>query len=215
MDTQLPIRVVTRLTKGAAVTVFVLSLTVCGGKAEEAQEGADEPTRETAQESTEESTEETAQSQQETEASGGEKTVEAGEFTLSWSVENENAVFTLKAPTEGWVAVGFHPERMMKDANLIIGYVENGTASVRDDFGDWYTSHSSDRSQGGSDDVTNVSGTENAGSTTISFTLPLDSGDQYDQPLVPGEKVDIIFAYGSSDDFTSLHESTEKTTVTF
>ena len=72
---------------------------------------------------------------------------------------------TLEAPTEGWIAVGFTPSRIMKDANLNLGYVQHGEVSMRDDFGNWYTSQVSDVSQGGTNDVSVVEGGESGGSS--------------------------------------------------
>ncbi len=182
----------------AAVLIGILSLTACGN------EGASSS-------GTEASSTENHSSEQ----TQGSSSVTAGDFTLNWTVEEKNATFTLEAPTTGWVAVGFNPTRMMQDANFIIGYVENGEAAIRDDFGNYFTSHDADHNLGGSDDILDFHGTESEGTTSLTFTIPLDSGDEYDQPLTPGEDLNLIFAYGNSDDFHSIHSETAKTTVTF
>lgn len=136
-------------------------------------------------------------------------------ISLNWEVEGDSATFTIEAPTTGWVAVGFNPTRMMQDANLIIGYVENGEAAIRDDFGNYFTSHSSDLKMGGSEDISDFRGTESEGRTSLTFTIPLDSGDEFDQPLTPGQKLDLILAYGNTDDFETIHNKATKTTVRF
>lgn len=129
-------------------------------------------------------------------------------FTLRWAtLEGGNLGVELTGPTTGWVAVGFDPDQMMQGANLIIGYVESGTPSLRDDWGVATTSHASDVSLGGSDDVTVDGGSESGGETTIEFTIPLDSGDDYDKPLSPGSTYPVILARGpdGADDFTTYH----------
>jgi len=129
-------------------------------------------------------------------------------FTLRWAtLEGGNLGIELTGPTTGWVAVGFDPEQMMQGANLIIGYVESGTPSLRDDWGVALTSHASDVSLGGSDDVTVDGGSESGGETTIEFTIPLDSGDDYDNPMEPGSTYPVILARGpdGADDFTTYH----------
>lgn len=182
----------------AAVFIGILSLAACENE-EASSSGTDAS-------SNQQSTSEDSQ---------GSSTVSAEGITLNWTVEGDSATFTLEAPTTGWVAVGFNPTRMMQDANLIIGYVKDGEAAIRDDFGNYFTSHNADRNMGGSDDIADFHGSESEGTTSLTFTIPLDSGDEYDQPLTPGEDVDLILAYGNSDDFHTIHSKTATTTVTF
>jgi hypothetical protein len=137
---------------------------------------------------------------------GGSITIDRISFT--WKVEGKNLNATVKAPTTGWVAVGFDPAVVMKDANVIIGYVQDGEVVIRDDYGDTLFGHRSDLDGGGTDDISNARGKEQNGSTEISFTIPLDSGDECDRKLAPGETHKVIFAYGpnGADDFFTVHE---------
>ncbi len=137
-------------------------------------------------------------------------------FTLRWAtMPGDMLSVELTGPTTGWVAAGFDPEMMMNGANLIIGYVSGSTPSLRDDYGVANTGHQSDTSLGGTDDVTVDGGSESGGETTIEFTIPLDSGDSYDKPLVPGSTYDVILARGpnGSDDFTTYHAFATSTTI--
>ena len=141
----------------------------------------------------------------------GEMTYTVEGFTFSWQQDPESAdslMISIKAPTTGWIAVGFQPTLFMQDANLIIGFVDNGVAFIRDDFGTGATTHESDTDLGGSFDVGQYSGTESSTETTLSFKIAYDSGDQYDKVLVEGETYTFIFAYGADgvDDYTSAHE---------
>jgi hypothetical protein len=133
--------------------------------------------------------------------------VSFGDVQVDWMVEGRDLRVRIAAPTTGWVAIGFEPSSAMKDANMIIGHVDGGNADVEDHFGTRRTAHASDESLGGSRDVTEVSGTEEDGQTTLRFTIPLDSGDEYDQPLSPGSTHTAIFAYGpdGADDYTTYH----------
>lgn len=129
------------------------------------------------------------------------------DFTMSWSIDEGRMEITMEAPTTGWVSVGFEPSAAMKDANIIIGYVENGEVFLRDDWGDGHTSHRPDTELGGTSDVTTVSGHETDGVTSITFRIPLDSGDPYDTVLTEGATTRIILAYGRDGDnsFTGHH----------
>ncbi|MCF7793298.1 MAG: hypothetical protein K9N09_05920 [Candidatus Cloacimonetes bacterium] len=137
------------------------------------------------------------------------------DFTFKWKVVGDSLRCMLLAPTTGWLAVGFDPTDDMQNANFIIGYVNNGTTYVRDDFGVSETMHSADVGLGGENHVTRVFGHEESGISEIRFTIPLNSGDQYDRILIPGQTYEIIFAYGfnGADDFNSMHDEEEDTDI--
>ncbi len=138
---------------------------------------------------------------------GVENSVTVDDFTMEWSIlENEIAI-SMSAPTTGWVAVGFDPSAAMKDADIVIGYVENGEVFISDDWGDGHITHSPDTELGGTSNVTAITGSEAGGVTELSFSIPLDSGDQYDKVLHEGMTVSVIMAYGpqGSDDFQGYH----------
>jgi len=130
--------------------------------------------------------------------------------TLEWMVNDTTSTLHVRitAPTSGWVAVGFDPESFMLDANLIIGYVTGNDTELRDDWGTGQVSHSADTALGGTDDATLVEGLETDTHTEIEFSIPLDSGDDYDKVLVEGTTYAVILAYGpdGADDFTTQHE---------
>ncbi len=140
----------------------------------------------------------------------------ASSFKFKWATDGALLRCTLSAPTTGWVSVGFNPTVMKKDANLIIGYFKQGTAYIQDNWGTSQTAHASDVSLGGTDDVTDISGSETTGRTEISFAIPLDSGDPYDRVLVPGNSYRVIFAYGpnGADNYTSEHVATASSNIT-
>jgi hypothetical protein len=137
---------------------------------------------------------------------GGSITIDG--ITFTWTPEGKNLNATVKAPTTGWVAVGFDPAVAMMEANLIIGYVEKGQVFIQDDYGSALTGHDADVNGGGQDNVTNKSGKEEGGVTEISFTIPLDSGDQRDRKLVVGQTYKVLFSYGpdGADDFRTRHQ---------
>jgi len=152
-----------------------------------------------------------------TPAASGFKKREVNGFTFQWNIDGKNLNVILSYQTTGWVAVGFDPSRMMKDANIIIGYVKDGTAVVSDQYGSTATSHRPDTSAGGSDNVSNVSGSESGGVTELRFTIPLDSGESTDRAIVPGQSYRVIFAHGpnGADDERTYHAGRTGTNITF
>ncbi len=145
---------------------------------------------------------------------GDWKTADTDGFHLEWMVDGENLNVKVSTETEGWVAVGFNPSKKMKDANIIIGFVENGTVTIEDHFGNGQISHRSDIALGGSDDVSNKAGTEVNGVTELSFTIPMDSGEQDDRALMEGETYKVIFASNRKDKITAKHNRRSSTMIT-
>ncbi|MDH5683038.1 MAG: DOMON domain-containing protein [candidate division WOR-3 bacterium] len=137
------------------------------------------------------------------------RTITTEGITLQWKPDSVLLSVKVIAPTTGWVAVGFDPTQGMKDANIIIGYVHNDTAYVRDEYGSGPTTHASDVSADGTDDVTEIAGNETQDNTEINFKIPLDSGDSRDRPLIVGNSYNIILAYGQNgaDNFDSYHKT--------
>lgn len=134
--------------------------------------------------------------------------VTAEGITFEWGVDSTSLNVTLRAETTGWIALGLDPSFAMKNANLIIGYVKEDSVYIRDDYGNAPTSHRSDISGGGVDNIINKSGTEENGVTSISFSIPLNSGDSRDRPLEIGKSYTILLAHGpdGADDFTTHHK---------
>lgn len=138
---------------------------------------------------------------------GGLKSVEANGFVFEWRIDADEIEVTMSAPTTGWVSVGFNPERRMAGATYVIGYVDGDEAHVRHDYGNAPTSHSSVVDLGGTSRVSAADGQEADGRTEISFRLPLDPGDEFYAPIVPGSENTVIWAYGSdgAKNFTAYH----------
>ena len=138
--------------------------------------------------------------------------VEAIEMTLEWRVDGDMAEFIVTSPAQGWVGVGFDPESAMRGADFVIGYVENdGNVVIEDHYGDRLTNHTADTELGGTDDVELIAGELTNDGTMLHFRRPLDSGDEYDNPLTPGETHTILLAYGNANDLTSDHGPDQRT----
>lgn len=125
-----------------------------------------------------------------------------------WRLRQDSIDIKLSAPTRGWVAVGFNPEtgKNMKGANLLIGLVRDGKAEVVDHYGTMKDKHREDDKIGGQTNVSNVSGSEQDGTTEVQFTIPLDSGDAKDTPVSPEGDNIVLLAYGNSDRVMLKHK---------
>jgi hypothetical protein len=128
-------------------------------------------------------------------------------YTVHWNNDAELLTMGLEAQVEGWVAIGFEPTSRMNDADMVLGWVEDGKATVQDQFSIGPTGpHPPDTDLGGSDDLLERGGNEQDGTTVIEFSRRLDTGDAYDNALSPGQRVNVIWALSSGDDPTPRHD---------
>ncbi len=141
-------------------------------------------------------------------------TLDVEKMKFSWSVDGEKLLVKLSAPTKGWLGIGFNPSSVMKDADLILGYVKDGQVTLSDDFGTSATKHVPDDKAGGHSDVTVIGGTEEGNTTTIEFSIPLQGGTA-DTTIDPAADTVVLFAYGPGrDSFRLKHMFAKKITVT-
>ena len=131
-------------------------------------------------------------------------------MSLDWSVVGDTLAVKIAAPTTGWVGIGFNPSDMMKDANIIIGYVKDGAVEISDDFGTGATSHAPDDRKGGTSNVTVVGGSEVGNTTTLEFTIPLKSGDDKDGVIDPNADTKVMVAYGPDRDSMKMKHQYDK-----
>ncbi|PKN79422.1 MAG: hypothetical protein CVU48_05385 [Candidatus Cloacimonetes bacterium HGW-Cloacimonetes-1] len=137
-----------------------------------------------------------------------------GGVNLRYKTVGNDLQCILSANTPGWLSVGFDPSSRMKDANYIIGYVNGGVGSIRDDWGTSQSSHEADVALGGTSDITLLASDESGGITTLEFIIPLNSGDAKDKAMVIGNSYSLIFAKGNADDYDSMHSGTGVSTIT-
>lgn len=128
------------------------------------------------------------------------------DWAFSWVFKADTIEFTMSAPTTGWISLGFNPAKRMKDADYILAFVENGQVFISDEYGTGNTSHKNDVSLGGENSAKPISFVTESNKTTITFALPLSSGDQYDTVFVEGEKCKVLGAYSTSKNFNSKHK---------
>jgi len=138
------------------------------------------------------------------------KTVSAVGMTFEWRVEGRFLHGRMRAPTTGWVTVGFNQEDQLAGTKLIMGYVADGEVVVEEHIAD-PPNHLPKTQLGGHHAISEVSGSEREGSTTIEFLVELDSGDPVDITLRPGARYYVTMAWSHEDDL--YHHSARRTSV--
>ncbi|ASJ02437.1 hypothetical protein A3L09_03795 [Thermococcus profundus] len=121
--------------------------------------------------------------------------------------ENDTLYVAISSETRGWVAIGFGGGPGMKNTDIVIAYVlPNGTVEIRDSYSTGFSGpHNPDTFLGGRDDIASYGGRENENGTVVEFSRPLKTGDEYDYPVPIGRPFRVIWAYGPTDDFQSMH----------
>lgn len=102
-----------------------------------------------------------------------------------------------------WAAIGFNSDPYMVGSDIIVGYVSPaGVATVTDRFATQYSEPSIDASS----QLSAVSGSRNASSSTFSFTRPIASLEANDRDL-SAPSLHLVWAYGSHSNGALLKHS--------
>ncbi|MBP2133394.1 hypothetical protein J2128_001348 [Methanomicrobium sp. W14] len=126
---------------------------------------------------------------------------EDGSFSMKWSINEDIVYFKMTGDSKGWVAVGFNPTSVMKDADIYLGYMDGDLGSIHDMYSTGrFGPHPDDTKQGGEFSVLNYTVSESGGKTTVEFSRYLDTKDTYDSVIEEGETVDFIWAIADRDD---------------
>jgi len=129
-----------------------------------------------------------------------------GRLNLYWTVSGDQIFIAMKGETRGWISLGLEPSRIMKDADMIIGWFSGNSASVVDAYSTGLTGpHPADTGLGGTDDILSFDGSEAGGFTTIEVVRKLSTGDQYDKTIPTSGSINIIWGLGNSDNEYTKH----------
>ena len=127
------------------------------------------------------------------------------DYELNWLSDGQYIYIGMKARTTGWVAVAIQPGSRMKNADIMLGFVQGDKTTVYDQFSNVdYGLHPHDTELGGTYDILEFAGKEEGGYTTIELKRKLDTGDKYDNILIKG-KNQVLWSYGLNDSTTSKH----------
>ena len=132
-----------------------------------------------------------------------------GNFRIYRTIEEDIIYIGISAKTSGWVAIGIGPTYRMKDADMIIGWVnKEGYSEVKDYYSTGeYGPHHKDSDLGGTNDILEYAAAEDGGFTTVEFKRYLSTNDIYDNPISPDKNIKIIWAMGNNNDFNLKHST--------
>jgi hypothetical protein len=127
---------------------------------------------------------------------------------MYYTVDSFRIYIALKSRVPGWLAIGFDPERGMKNADMIVLYQEkNGNWVLKDEYSKGiYGPHMEDEKIGGKNNIENFRVKVSNDYKVVEFVRKLSTGDKYDRVLLPGRKVKVIFAAAKSSDIRKKHD---------
>lgn len=128
-----------------------------------------------------------------------------GALKVFTRVAGDSVMFGLTADTEGYLALGIDPEGDLKDVDMIICAMKDGSAVVEDLCGGGkHWPHPADIDSGGKMDLTDIGGSSDGTASVFEFKRKLDTGDSRDKALKIGENR-IIWALGKTSDLNGAH----------
>jgi hypothetical protein len=139
-------------------------------------------------------------------------TIRKNGMEVTWAYRNNRVHFKMKAPTTGWVAIGFNEANQLKNTYLIMGRVAYNLATVKEHFVVEPGDYRPIETFGAPVLVDAIEGMENEGGTVIRFSLPIEAIDAYRKNLEPGTHYTLLMAYSLEDDFQ--HHSVMRTQTT-
>lgn len=127
--------------------------------------------------------------------------IKSGSMTLAYEVQQDSLWLQLKAPTTGWLAVGFNGKNDIVGSDLLMFSVRKGLVFYEDQYVQAPRQHPADWELGVGSSIRMIEGTEAKGWTSVTFKIPLKAGDQYDFDHQEGKAFWLIMAYAFHDDF--------------
>ncbi|RQW81223.1 MAG: DUF2202 domain-containing protein [Methanothrix sp.] len=129
-----------------------------------------------------------------------------GILEISWKNDAESLYMALNGSGGGWISIGFEPSEWMKDADIIMGSVQNGRATVLDEYctGN-YGPHENDTNLGGTYDIEQFGGSASGQNTVIEFNRRMNTTDRFDKAFTRGQAVSIIWAIADGTDENVKH----------
>lgn len=129
---------------------------------------------------------------------------------VCWTFSEDKIRFALKAPTTGWVGIGFNEQSELAGTYLLLARVANGKAEIVEHFVISPGDYISIESLGATPVAVLLSGVETS-DTEVTFAVPISPLHKYGKSLKEGMKYEMLIAFSREDDFQ--HHSTMRTSI--
>lgn len=139
--------------------------------------------------------------------------VHVGGMNMSYEIANDSLTISLRAPTTGWIGIGFNHENNIVGSDLLLFHVIDEQTTGTDLYVQALGDPRKDIELNGHESFRILYGSEANGHTQVQFRVPLDNQDPYDFQHTLSESFWLILAYSAHDDFD--HHSLMRRHVSF
>lgn len=139
------------------------------------------------------------------------KEISKNNMSVKWHIKEDLIHLEMKAPTKGWVAIGFNEDQYLAGAYLLMGHISNGLVEVVEHYTEHPGKYQPIQNYGIKSRILNPMGAETSTGTLVKFSLPINAGSKYHKNLISGSDWVLILAYSQDDDFQ--HHSIMRTSV--
>lgn len=127
--------------------------------------------------------------------------VHVGGMRMDYEIANDSVTISLKAPTTGWVGIGFNDENNIVGSDLLLFHVVNGHAEGKDMYVKGIGDPREDIDLQGSPSFALLHGKEENRNTQIQFRIPLNNEERSDFKHALSKPFWLILAYSTHDEF--------------
>lgn len=122
---------------------------------------------------------------------------------MDWTCTKDGnyLLMELRAPTTGWVAVGFNSTNNIVQSDLLMMHIVNGKVECQDMYVKGLGDPRLDDTLGGSQDLEIIAAEEKNNETYLQFRRSWPAKDKYDYQLQNGQAFWLILAYSTHDEF--------------
>ncbi len=119
--------------------------------------------------------------------------------------------FEMRAPTTGWVAIGFNTSTHITGTYLIMGHMADDRPRIVEHYTIAPGNYRPIAVLGDQPQLDHTRGLEKEGRTELGFSLPSKNLGKYARNLAEGERYTMLLAFGREDDFQ--HHSVMRTAI--
>jgi hypothetical protein len=130
-----------------------------------------------------------------------QKCVDKNKMEVCWTITGNEINFKLKAPTNGWLCIGFNEKAGLKGTYLLMARVVNGKAEVVEHHTLSPGNYKDIQCFGEKAVVSSIQGSESNGVSEVRFSVPVHPTHKYAKPLKAGTSYEMLVAYSREDDF--------------
>lgn len=139
------------------------------------------------------------------------KTLDKNGMKVSWYYENNEIHFTIEAPTTGWLAIGLHKEKSLKNATLYMGRIKNNRGELSEHFTFSLGNYKSHQELNFESQLKLISSNETKTNSKLHFTVPIKAYNEYHKDLHKGQQYYMTLAFSRDDDYQ--HHSMMRTSI--